>query len=66
MKTGQKVLANTGFLSFGQVVVIATGVVWTIGDGIRYHCQSDSVISGPLVLIHSSANQSILWRFLIE
>lgn len=29
MKTGQKVLANTGFLSFGQVVVIATGVVWT-------------------------------------
>ncbi|MCK4782431.1 MAG: oligosaccharide flippase family protein, partial [Desulfobacteraceae bacterium] len=29
MKTGQKVLINTGFLSFGQVVVIATGVVWT-------------------------------------
>jgi len=29
MKTGQKVLINTGFLSFGQVVVITTGVVWT-------------------------------------
>jgi len=29
MKTGQKVLINTGFLTFGQVVTIATGVVWT-------------------------------------
>lgn len=29
MKTGQKVLVNTGFLSLGEVVTIATGVVWT-------------------------------------
>jgi len=29
MNTGQRVLKNTGFLSFGQVVTIATGVVWT-------------------------------------
>ena len=29
MKTGQRVLKNTGFLSIGQVVTIITGVVWT-------------------------------------
>jgi len=29
MNTGQKVLKNTGFLSVGQFVAIATGVVWT-------------------------------------
>jgi PST family polysaccharide transporter len=29
VRTGQKVLINTGFLSFGRIVTIATGVVWT-------------------------------------
>lgn len=29
MKAGQRVLKNTSFLSFGQVVAIITGVVWT-------------------------------------